>query len=205
MVKFITLDTRESNSTFVSLLADKARENGFDVVMRALPVGDIQFENIIIERKEANDFCSSVCSTRLWEQAYKMKENKDYTFIIIISGGWDTLWKDSIDNIPALEGAIVQLYAWNIPVLRVDDDEKLVDAALKIFEHSKPIDIPIKHVVKNKKDSMFMALPGVGRTLGKVLMKKYDNMCALCEASAGDLKKILGPKKGQVVFDTLRE
>ena len=205
MVKTIILDTRESSSTFVSLLADKSRENGLDVVMRALPVGDIQFENIIIERKSSNDFCSSVCSTRLWEQAYNMKENKDYTFIIIISGGWDTLWKDSMDKIPALEGAITQLIAWGIPVLRVDDDEKLVDVTLKIFEHSKPIDIPIKHVIKNKKDSMFMALPGVGRTLGKALMKKYDNICELCEASAGDLKKILGPKKGQIVFDTLRK
>ena len=203
-MKTIFLDTRESDNSFISYLIDRAKLNEYDVSISTLEFGDINFQNIFIERKSAQDFCSSVCSNRLWEQVYKMKENKDYISIIIISGGWDTLWKDSIKKIPVLEGAITQLIAWGIPVLRVDDDEKLVNVALQLFNHSKPIDVPIKHIKKNEKMSIFMALPGIGRKNGKVLMAEYDNMCELCEAPKKELQILLGPKKGEMVYNALR-
>lgn len=203
-MKTIYLDTRESSDLFISYLVDTSEKNGYETKLSTLEFGDINFQNIYIERKTASDFCSSVCSDRLWEQAYKMQENKDYTSIIIISGGWDKLRKDDFDKIPQLEGAIIQLLAWGIPVLRVEDDKELVDQTLKIFKHSKPIEVPIKHVEKNKKISMFLALPSIGRKNGKVLMDEYDNMYKLCEASKKELQILLGSKRGSMVYDALR-
>lgn len=204
-MKTIYLDNRESDDKFISYLVDTAKLMGYDTISSTLEFGDINFQNIYIERKQCNDFCSSVCSNRLWEQAYKMKMNKDYISIIIISGSWDKLWKNNLDKIPQMEGAIIQLLAWGIPVLRVEDDTELVDQVLNLFKHSKPMEVPIKHIVKDGKISMFLALPGIGRKNGKVLMDEYDNMCELCEASKKELQIILGPKKGSMVFDALRE
>lgn len=204
-MKIIYLDTRETDDAFISYLIDTANLIGYDIEPKILEFGDINFQNIYIERKTSQDFCSSVCSDRLWEQAYKMKVNKDYISIIIISGGWDKLWKNSMCKIPQMEGAIIQLLAWGIPVLRVEDDTELVDQVLNIFKHSKPMEVPIKHIVKDGKISMFLALPGIGRKNGKVLMNEYDNMCELCEASKEELQILLGPKKGSMVFDALRE
>lgn len=201
----IYLDTRETNHNFVASLIDSSIEMGYDIKMNSLEFGDIKYQNIHIERKQCNDFCSSVCSNRLWDQAYKMKINKDYVSIIIISGGWDELWKDNLDKIPQLEGAIVQLLAWGIPVIRVRNDIELINKTFEIFAHSKPIDIPIKRVEKDIKSSIFRALPGVGEKNSKVLMSNYGNICELCEASQKELQLLLGPKKGKDIYDALRK
>jgi ERCC4-type nuclease len=50
-----------------------------------------------------------------------------------------------------------------------------------------------------------MALPGVGRKHGKLLMSKYDNICELCGSPKKELQKILGPKKGETIYNALRK
>jgi ERCC4-type nuclease len=204
-MKTIYLDSRETDNDFIAYLADKAKEKGYNTSISTLEFGDINFQNIYIERKTSRDFCSSVCEPRLWEQAAKMEANKDYTSIIIISGTWNDLRQEDKEKIPRLEGSIIQLLSWGIPTLRVKNDEELVDLSLKIFEHSKPMDIPIKHVEKNKRLSLFMALPSVGAKAAKKLIAQYDNMAELCTASKKDLQSILGPKKGSDVFEALRK
>jgi len=203
--KTISLDTREQKDEFIAYLIDTAHAKGYDVHLEALPFGDIKFENIIIERKEINDFCASVCSDRMFNQIAQMKANPDYVTIIGLSGAYKDLWKDNIIKIPHMEGALKQIMAWGIPVMACMDDKHLVDNMLAIFEHSKPIDVPIKRVEKNKKDSLFMALPGIGRKHGKELIAKYGNMCNLCKASKEELIKLLGPVKGTNVYNAVRK
>ncbi len=203
-MKTILLDTRESNDIFVSLIADKAKEKEFDVIMRALPVGDIQYGNIIIERKEINDFVSSICGDRMWDQIYQMKLNPMISSMIFLSGGYEKLWKDNKDKIPTIEGAFFRILSTGIPLKRFDTDENLVDFALQLFEYAAPLNVPIKRVEKNKKDSLFMALPGVGRKNSKILRSEYRNICELCEASEKELQVLLGPVKGKSVYNALR-
>ena len=204
-IKDVYIDSRESSSTFVSYFIDNAISRGYDVHTTALIFGDLCCENIYIERKTTADFCSSVCSNRLWTQLYTMKQNPDYVAIVIISGSWDDLRQDDKDKIPQLEGAIKRILALGIPVIRVANDEELTDRAFELFEHSTPLEIPIKRVEKNKKDSLFMALPAVGRKNAKALMKKYSCMCTLCEAPKKELVALLGPKRGSDVYNALRD
>lgn len=204
MAPIITLDTRENKESFISYLADTAKTNGYEVHMEALPFGDIQYGNIIVERKELNDFVSSITSDRMWSQIFQMKSNPDVTSIILVSGGYSKLWKQNKDKIPQIEGAFIKIMTLGIPLRCFETDNQLVDFTLKLFEHSKPLETPIKRIQKDHKTSLFMALPHVGRVASKKLMSEYDNMVELCEASKKELQEILGPKKGLDVYDALR-
>jgi len=204
MAKVISLDTRETDDDFIAYLADAAHAQGYEIHLEALPFGDIKYENIVIERKAINDFCSSVCSDRMFNQIYQMKANVDYSTIIAISGTYNQLWKDNMDKIPRMEGALRQIMAWGIPVMQCGNDEELVDRVLKLFEYSKPVDVPVKRVDKDDKLSMFMALPRVGRVDAKKLFKSWDTMTALCNATRLELQEVLGPKKGADVYNALR-
>ncbi len=204
MSKTITLDTRENKEEFISYLADAARAKGYGIHMEALPFGDVKYENIVIERKEVNDFCSSVCSDRMYNQIFQMKANQDYSTIIAISGTYDKLWRDNKDKIPRLDGALRQIMAWGIPVMTCQNDEELVDRSLVLFEYARPIDVPLKRIDKDGKTSLFTALPKVGRENAKKLIKEFDNMVLLCNASKKELQDVLGPKKGEDVYNALR-
>lgn len=205
MVKTITLDTRESKDEFIAYLADAARAKGYSIHMEALPFGDVKYENIVVERKEINDFCSSICSDRMFNQIFQMKANADYISIIALSGTYNNLWTKNKDKIPHLNGALKQITAWGIPVIHCGNDDELVDRILELFEYAKPIDIPVKRVDKDHKLSLFMALPKVGRKAAKKLMVEYKNMAELCTASKKELQDILGPKKGEDVYNALRK
>ena len=204
-MKIITLDTREQNADFIKYLTNTAYEKGYKVELEALPFGDIKYENIVIERKEINDFCGSVCSDRMFNQIHQMKSNPDYSSIIAISGTYDNLWKDNKNKIPHLEGALRQIMAWGIPVMQCSNDVELVDKILKLFEYDKPTSTPIKRVDKDDKLSLFMALPNVGRTGAKKLFSKWSNMVELCAATMLEIQKVLGPKKGEQVYNSLRK
>ena len=203
--KHIILDTRENKEEFISYLADSAKTKGYDIHLEALPFGDIQYGSIIVERKEINDFVSSITSDRMWEQIIHMKANPEVSSIILVSGTFKDLWKNNRDKIPQIEGAFLKILACGIPLKCLDNDCQLVDFTLKLFDHSKPLEEPVKRVEKNKKMSLFMALPGVGYKSCKTLMKEFSTMEELVnDASLKDLQKILGPKKGQHVFEALR-
>jgi len=204
MAKVITLDTRENKDSFIAYLIDAANKRGYTIQLKALPFGDIQFENIIIERKEINDFCSSVCGNRMYEQLAQMKANLEYTSIIALSGTYNNLWKNNKDKIPALNGALMQILAWGVPVMHCISDEDLVDRVLNVFEYSRPIDVPIKHVTKDTQISLFAALPRVGRKNAKKIQKKYNNMITLCTIPKEELQTLLGPVKGEEIFNALR-
>ncbi len=204
MVKTILLDTRESDNTFTTILVDRAAAAGYNVVMRTLPVGDIQYENIIIERKTVNDFYSSVAGDHMWDQIIHMKHNPNFNCIIAISGRIQDLWEINDIKINVFMGAHKRVMSMGIPLMWCANDSELVYKVLELFEHASPTHELVKRVQKNTKISLFIALPGIGLKNAKKLMKEYGSMEELVCASEKELKKLLGPKKGQDVYCALR-
>lgn len=204
MAKVITLDTRESNESFIAYLMDTSATLGYTVQLKSLYFGDIGFENIIVERKEINDFCSSICDNRIHDQIAKMRANTDYVSIIAISGTYGNLWKNNMDKIPSINGTFKQITAWGIPIIHCRDDNDLVDKVLELFKYAKPVDTPIKHVEKDTQISLFTALPNIGKKNAKKIQKEYHDMVTLCDASKKELQSLLGPVKGETVFNALR-
>jgi len=206
-IKQIFLDTRESDDKFVTIMIDKATESKFDIVIRTLDVGDIQCGNIIIERKSINDFYSSVSGDHLWNQIANMKSNTEYNSIIMLSGRLQELHKLDDIKINVIMGAMKKITSLGIPLIWVQNDNELVVKALEFFAYAESNEdfVPIKRVEKNKKDSLFMALPHVGRKAAKKLIKKFDNMETLVYASEKEIQLVVGPKKGSDIYKALRE
>ncbi len=206
-MKKILLDTRENDNKFITFLADASKVEGYDVHITTLPFGDIQYNNIIIERKEINDFYSSINSDRMWEQIAHMRANNEYASIIIVSGRVQELHEVDDKKINRITGAMKQVVACGIPLIWVQNDNELVVKALEFFKYaiSNEEFVPIKRVEKNKKDSLFMALPHVGRKAAKKLIKEFDNMETLVHASEKEIQTVIGPKKGSDIFKALRE
>lgn len=205
-MKTIFLDSRERDNKFTSLFINTANNQGYKICITTLPIGDIKFQNILIERKEINDFYSSVSSDRMWEQISHMRANPNYSSIIIINGRLQDLWELTDTKVNVIMGAQKRITALGIPLIWCNTNEEFVFKTLELFEYATSTDefIPIKRVEKNKKDSLFMALPSIGRKNGKILIDEYCNMCELCNASLRDLQYLIGPKRGELVYDTLR-
>jgi ERCC4-type nuclease len=206
-MKIISLDTRENNNKFITFLADISKGKGYDLHMETLSFGDIQCGNIIIERKEINDFYSSITSDRMWEQIAHMKANNEYVSIIMISGRLQDLREVDDIKVNVIMGALKKITALGIPHVWVQNDNELVFKALEFFSYAESNEdfVPIKRVEKNKKDSLFMALPHVGRKAAKKLIKEFDNIETLVHASEKEIQAVVGPKKGSDIFKALRQ
>jgi ERCC4-type nuclease len=51
---------------------------------------------------------------------------------------------------------------------------------------------------------LFLALPKVGRKAAKKIRKEYNSMVTLCTIPKDELQALLGPKKGEDVYNALR-
>jgi len=119
----IKTDYREKRSGIPDLLIQK----NVDVIITPLPVGDyIINDQIIIERKSAEDFVSSLISKRLFQQCARLKKNKPqnqddwwrdkHNILLIIEGNPYTT--NHFIKKEAIKGAILSiLISWQIPVI----------------------------------------------------------------------------------------
>jgi len=201
----IFLDTRESDSEFVNLFISEARKQNYNVEILALPIGDLQYQNIIIERKEINDMYSSIIDNRLWDQIANMRNNPDYACIIALSGRIQDLWNVDDTKIDVLMGSQKRIMAMGMPLMWCSGDRELIIRSLDLFNYASPIDKPIKRIQKNSSMSIIRAIPGIGIKNGKILKEKYKNVCGIVHCTEEELKKTIGPAKGSKVFAALRE
>lgn len=88
-----------------------------------LKVGDYQYKDLIIERKEINDFCASILDGRMVSQTIKMRDaidNGKECFVIIIGRIKDRT-SDIHEN--CVLGKIISLISkHNINVIMCDDE-----------------------------------------------------------------------------------
>ncbi|MBW8051301.1 MAG: hypothetical protein FVQ77_13355 [Cytophagales bacterium] len=119
----IKTDYREKRSGIPDLLIQK----NVDVIIIPLPIGDyIINDQIIIERKSAEDFVSSLIHKRLFEQCARLKKSKPqyqddwwcgkHNILFIIEG--NPLTTNHNIKKEAIKGAILSiLISWQIPVI----------------------------------------------------------------------------------------
>jgi len=129
------VDTREPTSIrkkFKELFNDKYTEE-------ALPEGDIYFkeEDILIERKEINDFINSYLSGHMQAQLIRMQE---YKFpILIISGKFEDLFFKKKQRPITTEQFLGMLAAINlrykIKIFQVANDNQLITLSNIIYKH----------------------------------------------------------------------
>lgn len=127
--KILYLDDREP-AELAEILAESCP---IPIKIKRLKVGDYQIDDVVIERKEINDFAASITSKkkRLWKQFDKLLQCK-YRYILI-SGKMENLKSDISPH--SILGTMAWLAVHGVTVVKVDSDEDLAYLILRIFKH----------------------------------------------------------------------
>lgn len=104
-----------------------------------MAVGDYRYGDILIERKEINDFCMSILDGRITEQGFKMEElqklQNDKCFVIIV-GNMKDRKADIHEN--CILGKVVSLVVkHDIKVLWVEDEFQFLWVLKNIIDKSE--------------------------------------------------------------------
>ena len=115
-MKRVIIDTREP--PYIYEVAKKILKD-FDVVKHKLEVGDIQFDNVIIERKTPGDAINSMKRPSFWTNLFIMKNNFDHPFLYL-DGDMDD-WVRTVSRrgtpFSGIEGSMVSVILTGIPIL----------------------------------------------------------------------------------------
>jgi len=112
----VEVDDREPR---MDLIAD-INDVGIEFDRKRLKVGDYVYRDILVERKEINDFCSSILNGRIDSQVERMKNCGKECFLIVVGRIKDRTSEIHENCILGKMTSIVVKH--KIPILFCDDD-----------------------------------------------------------------------------------
>jgi len=116
----------------ISMDAVALAVGGIEFERKRLKTGDYVWEDIVIERKQIDDFAASIIDGRLDGQIKKMKD-KFTKIYILVSGHLED--KTSAIHENCILGKMASiLVKHNVSILMMDNDFQLVYVMKKIFE-----------------------------------------------------------------------
>ncbi len=185
-----------------------------------LEVGDhLLPKSMAVERKKGKDFLASITDKRLYKQLNNIYQY-DYPILAIIT---PNIWMDmyfsrnkynqNVHNV--YEGALKTIYS-KYPKVRViffETDEEYVDFLISMDDkltgdgkNLRPTPMTRKATsMKEIRENVLAAIPGVGIAMSKKLLKKYNTVGNIAEADIKDLMTIdkLGEKTATKIKETL--
>ena len=184
-----------------------------------LPIGDILFEyGLIVERKSADDFVSSIRNRRLWEQLKILRECEEIMGIpiqrklLLIHG--------SFASYPApIAGAIYEIiFNYQIPVVKLENYEledylRILykrekegknslqpEESFKLFKARKTVKRELSE--EEWKIYILSSMPEVGEVLAKRLIERFGSIHNIANATVGQLMQVegIGEKKAKKIY-----
>ncbi len=224
----IFIDHREKPQA--RLLEDICEE----IVFTQLPLGDYLLVSdsttVIIERKTAGDFLSSLRSNRLWDQLLRMMKTEKvmgYEIerrMLLLHGNFKDYFAGTVYNDPQdmlkywsqLAGAYLEIvYVYNTPIFHAESDLAF-RAFMRILakressgKNSKLPDAkwyrkPAKAdlPVKDRKRYILSALPYIGDQLAEYLLLHFETLSQVACASIEELQRVpkIGKKKAELIY-----
>lgn len=194
----LIVDSREKRST----IAARLTRLGYPVQTKKLPVGDYWLPGkFIIERKEANDFVTSIMNAHLFNQAEYLASHADQPFIIL-EGNLDDIYS-SIDpeSVAGALSALLVIYGISvIPSPGIEETARLIGRMIKHVTQGLGYEIPLR-TNKPKYDGgtalyLVEGLPGVGPDMARKLIIHFGTPAKVFAADAKALRKVkgVGPK-----------
>ena len=172
-----------------------------------LAVGDfVCSDRMVVERKDHNDFVSSIIDGRIFDQAGRMNQSFDKPVFIIEGNSNRNI------TINALKAAIATLAAnYNASIISTKNPK---DTALTIFwlakkeqyENKRELSVRVKKKskdVKKLKEQIVCGLPGVSSVISKRLLNKFKTVEGVFSANEKDLKEVegIGKKLAKKISD----
>ena len=192
----IFADMRERNSGIFNELIKR----DMNVQLEQLKVGDFLItEDIAIERKEKNDFVSSLIDGRLFGQIKELKENFDKPLIIV--EGTEDIYSIRDVSPNAIRGAMTSLLLdYGVPIYfsrGVEDTAGIIN----VVARREQLDLKKEVRLRGEKRAMLLpenqqyiieGLPGVGPTLAKQLLKHFGTVKNIVNADDKELLQAEG-------------
>lgn len=190
----IIADIHEKNSLILAELIEKEKNKEIEVIIHALKIGDYLIGNTIIERKTIPDLISSMINKRLAEQLNQMKIYDKQ--LLIIEGNSEDF--DDFNNPDAIKGFILSIINnYQTPIIFTrnakDTANYLIILSKQQLKSKKEISLHsrIPKTLKEQKRYILEAFPGIGPITAKKLIKNFNNLNEIFNASEEKLEKIL--------------
>jgi len=184
-------------------MVEWARDLGWEVSHLLTGSGDYNSNRVAFERKES-DFSPSVYDRRLARQLTAMREEAEFSFLVI-TRTWDEVKRDLSKrgvSDEVLIGIVASCCLAGYPPIFVGDGydaTRLMERiARKAGEDRNRLYVP----KPEKPDpgeyavALVEALPGVGRTRAKTLLAHFGSVRAIANASTEQLMEVKGIGKG---------
>ncbi len=190
---------------------ENLKQMGAVVNSMNLTVGDfIASDRIAIERKDHQDFISSIIDGRIFQQSKDLKKNFEKA-IIIVEGSSDL----TIDE-NAYKAAIASLLTdFDISIVHTKnpmDTAKLIYWIAKKEQQENKYSVSFKvgkksPDIKKLKEQIVASLPGVSNVISRRLLEYFGSIEKIFVADENDLRKIKGVGKvlARRIRNTLHE
>lgn len=191
----VIADSRELGALVTRELA----KLGVLVKSETLEVGDfILSEKVVVERKDINDFASSIIDGRLFQQAAKLKEayNKP---IMIVEG--ENLTGSGRVRPEAMMGAYASiLIDYGIPIVWTQKPTETAQLMFAIARREQIQDrrpprimtVPKPTTLEDQQEFIISSLPNVDNTRAKKLLGHFQTVERVFQASKEELMSISG-------------
>jgi len=209
----VIADDREESSGVIDYL----RKMKVYVEVKRLPVGDYLIsDDIIVERKTANDFINSIIDKRLFKQITYMKKYYENP-IVIIEGNIDSVLEERLVKKQQILGALASLALLKVPVVYTSDQEETAYVILSLLRKAqkkqknsvKAISVKTKHIkiyktVKDAQIGLLTAIPGIGPALAERILEFFGCPRKFFTAHPYELRKVgLGSERIKKIIEIL--
>ena len=185
----IVVDSREKNSKIPGLLSDQMATFSFS----NLSAGDYMINNqILIERKTAQDFIQSLLDNRLFDQCLRLKK-WDGRVLILIEGNPFATGRHISEE--AIRGALTSIMAvWQIPMMHTRSEEETVRTLINLGKQAMPKSEYVRlrkgikpKRVKNQTLCFLQGLPAIGPKIAGRLIAHFGNIKTVINADVNEL------------------
>lgn len=205
----IIADYREKGSGTIKELVDL----GADLKLEKLEYADYLLSSRCgIEVKTTEDFVNSIIDGRLLQQIKELRRNFERPVVLI--EGSDDIYSVRNVHANAIRGMLATIaVSYGIPIIH-SRNAKETAALLQIIAKREqemggkdftPHSGKKATSLKDMQEYIVSALPGVGMTLAKPMLKAFKSIKNIVNASIDELKEVekIGPKKAKQIKDVV--
>lgn len=197
--KTLIIDNREPQS-FIDYANAFFKDKDITVKVEEMGVGDFLYDHIIIERKEINDFVSSIHDSRLHNQKRKLVKmaNMGYHSYLIIMGEYKDIDKQHHNlSKTAFAGAIASLNEYGVHTIHVGQYDLLLFYEMiyglirKFNEEKKITKIFVEPDSTTWTERSLMCISGIGKETATKIAKKLPHIRRFYECDKKTLSSTL--------------
>lgn len=212
----VIIDNRENNQQIIRELVkqnidiEKKQLVSADFIIQS-KTADNKIIEVGVERKSNNDFLNSIIDKRIIQQLIVLKEN--FSFPLLIIEGSENIYKIRNFHPNAIRGMLTAIAIdFQIPIIYTKsyrDTASFLSIIAKRLENPRRAISLLKKrkplTIKEQQEYIIESFPGIGPTLSKSLLKQFNTIKNIINATEEELVKIekIGPKKTKKIKEVI--